>query len=526
MHPADLFIGLWRRLTARRDEVRSLAGRLEADPERAAVLFDAAAERLRDGAASLETWVLDPDARGNGEADGGADGGAPPLDRVLAAAQAIDAWFMPFAAWYAPAAADLRMQGSAAPDGAAADLLEARRRYNRDGRFNADPADGQLILRPGLLARAFNVREAVMPSAGGCDDGFDPVDLFRTLLVVPPTLAVGADRDGEPERRITMRFQRLAGLQDQVPADPDWRPVIGVVPLLQAEDDLDIHRFERDGETWYDPLARPLARRAADAVATLAEQGATIVLFPEVSAHPETLAAISEALRRQAVDGSIRYALVGVRQQAKDGGRPRNRALLLDRRGREIAGQTKLHCWDLDSNQCRSYDLRDRNGRLLDCAREDIETGSRFTLFELPGFGRLAIAICEDLGRSQPSAWIASAMAADWLVTPVMDSGLTTGRWQAKEGAASSRTGYCRVIVANSMALSHRFNRYCRANGEEDMIIHDCGVALLFQPRADEAAAPRIDCLTLPLADPAPGYVCSRWTPDRWQELPEPEEAE
>ncbi|MCM8739261.1 hypothetical protein M5E06_34875 [Azospirillum sp. A1-3] len=495
-HPADLFMSLWRRLQERRDEVRILAEKLEADHARAGQLADEAAERLRSGVRALEEWA------------------GSELDRTLAAAQAIDAWFAPLACRYR----------HRADDPLPAERLEARRRLNRDGRFNADPADGQLILRPGLLARAMNIRETAPPNAlspGADPEAFDPVDLFTNLLAVPPSLTIEAERDGDPKRRIAVEYRRIAAVSDQDPSDPAWTPIVGVVPLAEAEDELAIHQFRRDGEDWYDPAPRALGRRAADAIAGLAEQGANFVLFPEVSVHADSLAAIQQALRAQAVDGPIRYALLGVKEEVE--GRPRNRVILLDRCGRVIASQTKLHCWDLDSDQCRSYDLRDRNGRLLDCARENIETGDRFTLFELPDLGRLAVAICEDLGRTEPSAWIASGMMVDWLVTPVMDSGLTTERWQAKEGGASSRAGYCRVIVANSMALSHRFNRYCRANGEEDKIIEACGVALLFQPRASQASAPRIACLTLPLADPAPGYACARWTPADWPALPDPE---
>lgn len=193
MHPADLFMALWRRLQEHRDEVRILARRLEADHARAARLAGEAAGQLRQGAAALEAWVGD-----------GTD-----LERVLAAAQAIDGWFAPLASRH-----DLRASDDLLP----ADRLEARRRLNRDGRFNADPADGQLILRPGLLARAMNIRETAPPGAD--PDAFDPVDLFSTLLVVPPDLTIEAERDGDPDRRIAVEYRRIAAVSDQDPADP------------------------------------------------------------------------------------------------------------------------------------------------------------------------------------------------------------------------------------------------------------------------------------------------------------------
>ena len=295
-HPADLFMSLWRRLQERRDEIRALARTLEADHARAGRLADKAAERLRAEVRALEEWA------------------GSELDRTLAAAQAIDAWFAPLASRY-----DIRSD-----DPLPVERLEARRRLNRDGRFNADAADGQLILRPGLLARAMNIRETAPPDALSPDadpETFDPVDLFTNLLVVPPSLTIEAEREGDPERRIAVEYRRIAAVSDQDPSDPSWTPIVGVVPLAEAEDDLAIRRFRRDGEDWYDPAPRALGRRAADAIAGLAEQGANFVLFPEVSVHSDSLAAIQQALRAQAVNGPIRYALLGVKEEVE--GRPR-----------------------------------------------------------------------------------------------------------------------------------------------------------------------------------------------------------
>ncbi|NUB12491.1 hypothetical protein GAY28_07085 [Azospirillum brasilense] len=254
-------------------------------------------------------------------------------------------------------------------------------------------------------------------------------------------------------------------------------------------------------------------------MAPWAAAGAALIVFPEVTADPATLGSIQTAVRRQAVDGPIRYVLVGVRQDGEGDAKPRSTAVLLDRTGAEIFRQTKLHCWDLDADQCRSYDVRGPDGRPLDAAKEFIAPGDGVTIVELPNMGRLAVMICEDLGREQPAAWLCRAKLLDWIVTPVMDAGLTEGRWQAQAGDGSSRAGSCRVVVANSMAVSHRFNRVCDAGGEEDKRITDCGVALFFQPRADPAQCSRIRRLSLPIDAPDPGYVAARWEPQTWPEL-------
>ncbi|MBK3775982.1 hypothetical protein GAY31_17795 [Azospirillum brasilense] len=491
MQLADLFVALRHQLDRDPKETERAAQRLEFAPDDAGSVLRRLAELLEadDGADALKSWVDTSDEE-------------MPLDRRVLAAQAIDQWFAPLASRY--------LSRRALSDG----HLRARQWYKRHGRLNGDAADGQLILRPGLFDRSVNIRE-VTPLR----ETFDVADLFHTLFLVPPTLAAECPHGEDGERPVSLAFHRIAEVADQCPSDPDWAPVVGVVPLALAEDDLALRTFFKDGADWYAAVPGDLGARAAAAIDALAGEGATIVVFPEVTADPATLDAIKAAVRRQAVDGPIRYVLVGVRQDGETDAKPRSMAVLLDRTGAEIFRQTKLHCWDLDSDQCRSYDVCGPDGRLLDEAKEFIAPGDGVTIVELPNMGRLAVMICEDLGRERPAAWLCRAKLLDWIVTPVMDAGLTEERWQAQAGDESSRAGSCRVVVANSMAFSHRFNRVCDADGEEDKRITDCGVALFFQPRADPAQSSRIRRLSLPIDAPEPGCVAASWEPQTWPEL-------
>ncbi|WP_188261694.1 hypothetical protein [Azospirillum tabaci] len=491
MHLADLFVALRHQLDRNPKETERAVERLEFAPDDAGGVLRRLAELLDagDGTDALKAWVDSSDER-------------TPLERCVLAAQAIDQWFAPLASRF--------LSRSALSDG----RLRARQWYKRHGRFNSDAAEGQLILRPGLFDRSVNIRE-VTPLRGS----FDAADLFHTLLLLPPTLAAECPHGEDGERPVSVAFHRVAEVADQCPSDPDWAPVVGVVPLALAEEDLVLGTFSKDGADWYAATPGDLGARASSAIDALAAEGATIVVFPEVAADPATLGAIKAAVRRQAVDGPIRYVLVGVRQDGEMGGKPRSTAVLLDRTGAEMFCQTKLHCWDLDADQCRSYDVRGPDGRLLDEAKEFIAPGDGVTIVELPNMGRLAVMICEDLGREKPAAWLCRAKLLDWIVTPVMDAGLTEERWQAHAGDESSRAGSCRVVVANSMSFSHRFNRVCDADGQEDKRITDCGVALFFQPRADPAQSSRIRRLSLPIDAPEPGCVAARWEPRSWAEL-------
>lgn len=490
MHLADLFIALRRQLDQDPAEAERATTRLEADRELAGGAARHLARLIDEcpSAGALEDWVA-------------SSGDLPATERRILAAQAIDGWYAPLASSFLTP-----------PDPSGA-RLRARRWFNRHGRFNSNDSDGQVILRPGLFDRSMNIREVVPLRP------FDVADLFQTLLFLPPTLPAEHPHDQERERTIAVGYRRVAGVADQCPGDPDWTPVVAVVPLALGEEDIAVRTRSHDGADWYMAVPRDLGDRAAAAIDALAEEGANIILFPEYAVDAATLDAIKAAVRRHAVDGPIRHVLVGARQERTPGLRPLSRAVLLDRLGNEILSQTKLHCWDLDADQCRSYDVRGPDGRLLDGAKEFIEPGDSITIVELPDMGRLAVMVCEDLGRDQPAAWLGRAMMLDWIVTPVFDAGLTEERWQAQEGGESSRTGSCRVVVANSMAMSHRFNRSCRAMGIEDKLIAGCGVALLFQPRVDPGQGCRIRLLSLDIDAPDPGYVLARWEPRHWPEL-------
>lgn len=494
--PADLFAELWRDLESGSEETRTLSVRLEAGRNRPSGppggRLDALLERLGDGAVPvLRRWIA------------AAPAGPPQagLRRRLFAAQAIDAW-------HAPLAAETHVHRPLHDD-----LKRARLRLRLTDRLNR-VGPGQVVIRRSLWSRWTDLDRE--PSR----DAFRTADLFDHLVLIPPSLDAGDPDDADRKRRVGLRHVRTREA-DQRPAPAGrWAPVIGIAPMAEREEDLALERREEEGRSWYDALARPLPERAAEAVRRLCEAGAHIILLPEMTLTGETLEAIRRATARHGPASRLSLVVAGTLRRPTDGSRPFNEAVVLDHRGRELMRQRKLHRWNLEAGQCRQYDVRPagRDGDTLD---EYMTPGEEVTILEQPGFGRLVVMICEDMGRTTAGEWLRLHMALDWVFTPVLDTSLEDWRWTARFGAAAARTGFCRIVVANSLPLTHRLDRTRRRCGEAGIV--DCGIALLIDPANRET--PRHRILRVPLSDAGKGLVRSAaWDPGGWAPMPEEKE--
>jgi hypothetical protein len=494
--PADLFADLWKLLEGEPEATRTLSLRLEASRNRPAGppegRLEALLKRRGDAAVPvLRRWISSAPA-------------APPrarLRRCLLAAQAVDAW-------HAPLAAEAHVHRPMHDD-----LKRARLRLKLTDRLNRGGPD-QVVIRRSLWSRWTDLDRE--PSR----EGFQTADLFDHLVLIPASLEAGDPDDASLARRVSLRhIQSREADQRPAPAGR-WAPVIGVAPLAEREEDLALDRHEEEGRAWYDACARPLPERAAEAVRRLCEAGAHIIVLLEMTLTPDTLEAIRRSTARHGPGSGLSLVIAGTLRRPAGGSKPFNEAVVFDHRGRELMRQRKLHRWNLEVDQCRQYDVRPADGE-GDTLDEYMTPGEEVTILEQPGFGRFVVMICEDLGRTVVGEWLRLHMALDWVFTPVLDTSLEDWRWTARFGASAARTGFCRVVVANSLPLTHRLDRMRRLSGQPG--IDDCGIGLMIDPANRET--PRHLILRVPLPDAGKGLVRSAaWHTEDWDPVPEDEE--
>jgi len=146
---------------------------------------------------------------------------------------------------------------------------------------------------------------------------------------------------------------------------------------------------------------------------------------------------------------------------------------------------------------------------------EHIEVGTELVVAELPGLGRFATLICEDLGRTQPGSWIRKNLLLDLQFTPVMDSDLHFERWSAIDGSRAAYEGGCRVLVASSLPLSLMQNDANAARSIDIKVEHP-GIGLFFDRIEEGVRGLQIKTHS---AGSEPIYEVVEWDPSTWNDL-------
>jgi predicted amidohydrolase len=488
---ADLFAQLWHRLAA---NITSFQKVLE-EQERQRGAIREAADYL-DGVLETEgpqaLPVLSGWLAGRGVVVPDSE-----IDRVVLAAQAIDRWHAPLSSGF-----DTKRRDVA--------LARANRTLLKFGRLNMDPDLGYVLLKRPRWGR-WSDPDLELPDAGT-----SPWDAFKSLIVTPTEIFATDPDDQARPRAVRFSYSMVDPTTLRAVA-PDWEPVIGFAPIAERPEDIDIELVQGDTKHWYDTRARDLGARASAAVEALCSAGAHIIVFPEMVVHPEAIAAIQSATATYGPASQLRMVLAGTSRQLGAGARPFNEALLFNHRGTNIGRQRKLHRWNL------SRDLRARYGLqppdLDDAADlfEFITPGEEVVVIEQAQFGRIAVMICEDLGRSEPGQWLRDHMLLDWLLTPIFDSSMHPSRWMAQRGRDAALGGRCRVIVANSFSLTHMQNAENRKAGRATLDV--CGTALCVDIEGGKAKY-RLE--QLPINGPSDLTCTVRWDPPTWTEVDSP----
>lgn len=321
-------------------------------------------------------------------------------------------------------------RGSAAPIG----LRAIRERHARDGRFNARPDDGLLLAKLTLDTRDLAVEDR-MP------------DLFSAVVVAPPPA---------PDQRVELELaprdahlsggERRAGLR------------VACVPMLEDDEELHFEVREHDGLLWYrvepEDAAKPdLLTRIAKVVDAAVADASIFTVAPEVSCSDTLLGSWAENARRAVVAGApLRWVFAGTGNIPAPGPNTNTGHLLDATTGDVLLRQDKQFRFNIDpSQQTDKYPLPGLTGAKR--AHEDIEIAVVTTVLEL-GCARVAILVCEDLGRAEELLGDLYAHGVSHIIAPVFSKETLPNFWEQAAAKNYTNAYAATVIVANSLVLA------------------------------------------------------------------------
>jgi hypothetical protein len=306
-------------------------------------------------------------------------------------------------------------------------------RYLREARLNTDAVVGTL-----MFATSFPGRPKGLPSRRTF------FGLVRTLPddgVVRPTWVEGY-ADIVPQR--------------SAPGDQEIL-VIGCVPFLDDIEDVDLQRVSRPGREGYRLGPRPSARlreRIDETVRALDDSGAAIGIVPEGCLDDEMLEGWTEALRRSVRSRrrtNLTWLVVGSGPVGGDDP-PYNRSVLLHRTGAELGTHEKMFDFTLSPEQIADWQLDHLLGADAPLV-EDIRRGSAACIFE-SSVGRIAILICEDLGRVPETAPRLGAFDVSHVLVPIFSNPCSERSWVTGAAGTYSTTYGAHVVVSNSLVIA------------------------------------------------------------------------
>lgn len=305
----------------------------------------------------------------------------------------------------------------------------------RKGRFNTKATDGLLLPR--------------LVPYGAPEHRRDKHEFFSSVVRV------------EEHMLHNIHFEPVRSSGELPTLSADDQLVVACVPFLTDEADIEITRLEKFNQTRYRlaPRTARVAERVLTTIHALDASGAVVGLLPEGALSPQLLALWQQSLKdthAQARDVGSKLAVVLVGTgPVTDEEPPRNRAVLLNRRGASLWEQDKLCDYTLVASTAHRWNLPNVGEADL---FEDITRGQSLTVVE-SSLGRLAVLICEDLQRCDTRRIVPRDVGVSHIFTPVFDAPLTKARWERFAGERHALWGGSRVVVTNSRVVGTLIGR-------------------------------------------------------------------
>ncbi|GFE93886.1 carbon-nitrogen hydrolase family protein [Acetobacter persici] len=240
---------------------------------------------------------------------------------------------------------------------------------------------------------------------------------------------------------------------------------VGLAPIAEDRDDIDFMTTKRGDRPFLDaiPKAPLLSDRITAAVTALLDDGAGVIVLPELVGSVASAEALKIALKARGSDTEgLILAGTGASASVDPGAhRPHNEAMLIGANGRVLARQRKLHLFNMGINRMRECDIAPATGCGSRNHMEDAAAGTELVVCDLHGLGRVMTLICEDLQQQVPGGDLALVLRPDWILTPVLDISQTVGRWTHSRSIEIGRKPLSRVVVSCCATLGVRM-----ANGD------------------------------------------------------------
>lgn len=297
-----------------------------------------------------------------------------------------------------------------------------------------------------LIARGPLVRRDRGETASNAENF---ADYFTALTVVPSKL-----RHRTRELEIDHSVIGLDGARGVAKGRQPGAEQVVFIPIAEQANDLHITERQVKQQKFADFWLRPDLDAAETVYAVLNQAGPVDIAFaPEFvisEAHADKLAlglhANVSAPPRIIVAGSGQTIVQNEDKQVW------NESRILNGIGCELWRQRKIWPAGVTASLAKKYGLSDPgDGKLM---MEDSAQGDTLAIADVDGMGRCVVLICQDIHLSSACRELLDFFQPDWVFVPILDTGVTPGRWAHQETFANSGLSAARFMIVSSTALA------------------------------------------------------------------------
>lgn len=224
------------------------------------------------------------------------------------------------------------------------------------------------------------------------------------------------------------------------------------VPMMEQGDDLRLSISERNGTEYVSYKLSP----SVDAVdrlsrAAIAAQGGEMLLAPEFAIDAEAANAITKHLQGKP---GIEYALIAAGTgdvAGPTGSLPFNEMQLMNSVGVVLWRQRKIWPAFITDKIARELGLEPSTGQV----HEASSSGDTLVIADVDALGRVMVLICQDFKLSAAQMLIED-LQPDWVIVPVMDTGVSATRWTHQRAFELSEITQSRFLICSGISMGLR----------------------------------------------------------------------
>lgn len=224
------------------------------------------------------------------------------------------------------------------------------------------------------------------------------------------------------------------------------------IPMMEQDTDLSLDLRETGGREYVSySLSSDIKAVERLSRAAIAGEGGAILIAPEFAVDAAAAEEVAKYLQR---NNAVGYGLVAAGTgdlAAPNGAFPFNEMRLMNGRGEVLWRQRKIWPAFISGDVARQLSLQPKSDQIYEAS----SSCKTLVVADVDALGRVMVLICQDF-KMQAASSLIEDLQPDWVIVPVMDSGVSASRWSHQRAFELSEITQSRFLICSGLSMAKR----------------------------------------------------------------------